>query len=65
MLYYVSIKIKIRVKEHFSEMIITVLDLFECVIKYEKCIKAEGYFSQKLLDIAPELWYDINISNLL
>ena len=35
-LYYISGKTMIKIKEHFSEMKVTALDLVESAIRYEK-----------------------------
>lgn len=35
-LYYISGKTKIKIKEHFAETKVTALDLVESAIKYEK-----------------------------
>lgn len=35
-LYYISGKTRIKIKEHFSETKVTALDLVESAIKYEK-----------------------------
>ncbi len=35
-LYYISGKTKIKIKEHFSETKVTAFDLIESAIKYEK-----------------------------
>ena len=41
-LYYISGKTKIMIKEHFAETKVTALDLVESAIKYEKCAQAAG-----------------------
>lgn len=41
-LYYVSGKTKIKIKEHFAETKVTVLDLVESAIRYEKRTQATG-----------------------
>ncbi len=42
MLYYVSGKTKIKIKEHFAETKLTTLDLVESAIKYEKRTETIG-----------------------
>ena len=39
-LYYISGKTKIMIKEHFAEIKVTALDLVESAIKYEKRTQA-------------------------
>lgn len=41
-LYYISGKTKIKIKEHFAETKVTALDLVESAIKYEKRTQAAG-----------------------
>lgn len=41
-LYYVSGKTKIKIKEHFAETKVTALDLVESAIRYEKRTQAAG-----------------------
>ncbi len=41
-LYYISGKTKIKIKEHFSETKVTALDLVESAIRYEKRTQAAG-----------------------
>ena len=41
-LYYISGKTKIKIKEHFSETKVTALDLVESAIKYEKRTEMAG-----------------------
>ena len=41
-LYYISGKTKIKIKEHFAETKVTALDLVESVIKYEKRTEMAG-----------------------
>ena len=41
-LYYISGKTKIRIKEHFAETKVTALDLVESAIKYERRTQAAG-----------------------
>ncbi len=41
-LYYISGKTKIKIKEHFAETKVTVLDLVESAIKYEKRTEIAG-----------------------
>lgn len=41
-LYYVSGKTKIKIKEHFSETKVTALDLVESAIKYERRTESVG-----------------------
>ena len=41
-LYYISGKTKIKIKEHFAETKVTALDLVESAIKYEKRTKMAG-----------------------
>lgn len=41
-LYYISGKTKIKIKEHFSETKVTALDLVESAIRYEKRTQATG-----------------------
>lgn len=41
-LYYISGKTKIKIKEHFAETKVTALDLVEIAIKYEKRTQAAG-----------------------
>ena len=41
-LYYISGKTKIKIKEHFAETKLTVLDLVESAIKYEKRTEMAG-----------------------
>ena len=41
-LYYISGKTKIKIKEHFAEAKVTALDLVESAIKYEKRTQAAG-----------------------
>lgn len=41
-LYYISGKTKIKIKEHFAETKVTALDLVESAIKYEKHTQAAG-----------------------
>lgn len=41
-LYYVSGKTKIKIKEHFAETKVTALDLVESAIKYEKRTEMAG-----------------------
>ena len=46
-LYYISGKTKIKIKEHFAETKVTALDLVESAIKYENRTKIAGYFLEK------------------
>ena len=39
-LYYISGKTKVKIKEHFAETTVTALDLVESAIKYEKRTKS-------------------------
>ena len=41
-LYYISGKTRIKIKEHFAETKVTALDLVESAIKYEKLTEAAG-----------------------
>ena len=41
-LYYVSGKTKIKIKEHFAETKVTALDLVESAIRYEKRTQTAG-----------------------
>ena len=41
-LYYISGKTKIKIKEHFAETKVTALDLVESAIRYEKLTQAAG-----------------------
>lgn len=41
-LYYVSGKTRIKIKEHFAETKVTALDLVENAIRYEKRTQAAG-----------------------
>ena len=41
-LYYISGKTKIKIKEHFAETKVTALDLVESAIKYENRTKIAG-----------------------
>ncbi len=41
-LYYISGKTRIKIKEHFSETKVTALDLVESAIRYEKRTQAVG-----------------------
>lgn len=41
-LYYISGKTKIKIKEHFAETNVTALDLVESAIKYENRTKMAG-----------------------
>lgn len=41
-LYYISGKTKIKIKEHFSETKVTALDLVESAIKYERRTETAG-----------------------
>lgn len=41
-LYYISGKTKIKIKEHFAETKVTALDLVESAIKYEKRTQTAG-----------------------
>ncbi len=41
-LYYISGKTKIKIKEHFSETKVTALDLVESAIRYEKRTQTAG-----------------------
>ncbi len=41
-LYYISGKTKIKIKEHFAETKVTALDLVESAIRYEKRTRAAG-----------------------
>ena len=41
-LYYISGKTKIKIKEHFAETKVTALDLVESSIKYEKRTEIAG-----------------------
>ncbi|MCM1299664.1 MAG: hypothetical protein NC228_08895 [[Eubacterium] siraeum] len=41
-LYYISGKTKIKIKEHFAETKVTALDLVESAIKYEKRTEMTG-----------------------
>lgn len=41
-LYYISGKTKIKIKEHFAETKVTALDLVESAIRYEKRTQAVG-----------------------
>lgn len=41
-LYYISGKTKIKIKEHFAETKVTALDLIESAIKYEKRTEMAG-----------------------
>ncbi len=41
-LYYISGKTRIKIKEHFSETKVTALDLVESAIRYEKRTRAAG-----------------------
>ena len=41
-LYYINGKTKIKIKEHFAETKVTVLDLVESAIKHEKCTEMAG-----------------------
>lgn len=41
-LYYISGKTKIKIKEHFSETNVTAIDLVESAIKYESRAKSAG-----------------------
>ncbi len=41
-LYYISGKTRIKIKEHFAETKVTALDLVESAIRYEKCTQATG-----------------------
>ncbi len=41
-LYYISGKTKIKIKEHFAETKVTVLDLVESAIRYEKRTQTAG-----------------------
>ncbi len=41
-LYYISGKTRIKIKEHFSETKVTALDLVESAIRYEKRTQAAG-----------------------
>ena len=41
-LYYISGKTKIKIKEHFAETKVTALDLVESAIRYEKRTQAAG-----------------------
>lgn len=54
-LYYISGKRKIKIKEHFAETKVTALDLVETAIKYEKRTQAAEYFFEKAVDITPAL----------
>ena len=45
-LYYISGKTKIKIKEHFAETKVTALDLVESAIKYENRTKLAGKFSK-------------------
>ena len=41
-LYYISGKTKIKIKEHFAETKVTALDLVESAIRYEKRTRTAG-----------------------
>lgn len=41
-LYYISGKTRIKIKEHFSETKVTALDLVESAIRYEKRTQTAG-----------------------
>ncbi len=41
-LYYISGKTKIKIKEHFAETKVTALDIVESAIRYEKRIEFAG-----------------------
>lgn len=41
-LYYISGKTRIKIKEHFAETKVTALDLVESAIRYEKRTQAAG-----------------------
>ena len=41
-LYYISGKTKIKIKEYFAETKVTALDLMESAIRYEKCTQTAG-----------------------
>ena len=41
-LYYVSGKTRIKIKEHFAETKVTAFDLVESAIKYERCVETAG-----------------------
>ena len=41
-LYYVSGKTRIKIKEHFAETKVTALDLVESAIKYERRVETAG-----------------------
>ena len=41
-LYYISGKTKIKIKEHFAETNVTALDLVESAIKYERRVETAG-----------------------
>ena len=41
-LYYISGKTRIKIKEHFAETRVTALDLVESAIKYERRIETAG-----------------------
>lgn len=41
-LYYISGKTKIKIKEHFAETKVTALDLVESAIKYERRVETAG-----------------------
>lgn len=41
-LYYVSGKTRIKIKEHFAETKVTALDLVESAIKYERHVETAG-----------------------
>ena len=41
-LYYISGKTKIKIKEHFAETKVTALDLVESAIRYEKRTQTAG-----------------------
>lgn len=41
-LYYISGKTRIKIKEHFAETRVTALDLVESAIKYERRVETAG-----------------------
>lgn len=41
-LYYISGKTRLKIKEHFAETRVTALDLVESAIKYERRIETAG-----------------------
>ena len=41
-LYYISGKTRIKIKEHFAETKVTALDLVESAIKYERRVETAG-----------------------